>query len=220
MLQISPTIIPIEHHQSSLRVGAGVTVAKLMKYCQTFGLGGLDFCAGVPASVGGMVAMNFGCWGWEFSQFVQRVYIMDEAGKDRWIPGSELSFGYRTSRVHTDSWIVLGVELALEESSPERVKEKIHYRIAERLEKQPLRAKTFGSIFKNPEGDFAARLIEQAGFKGKGVGDVVISGQHANFMVNQGDGEFDEVVALISKIKAKVSEANHIDLEPEVRLVT
>ena len=120
-----------------------------MTLCQKAGLSGLEFCAGVPATVGGMITMNFGCWGSSISDAVERVHILKEDGSDLWLSQEELDFGYRNSAIHDQQWIVLEAQFNCKQKTPEKVKETIQHNIQERLSKQPLREPTFGSIFKN-----------------------------------------------------------------------
>jgi len=155
-----------------LTVGAGVTVSRLMQIMQEFGLGGLEFSAGVPASVGGMVAMNFGCWGYEIASVISSVQVGLPSGEVEWMPPEVLGFGYRTSIFHSQSWVVCAVRFKLAVVPCAEVKALVHARIQERVSKQPLRGKTFGSIFKNPHTGFAGHILDQLGYRGRSFGSV------------------------------------------------
>ena len=218
-LQISPQWCDPSVTGNLLTVGAGTTVNTLMKLLVTHGLSGLEFSAGVPASVGGMVAMNFGCWGQEISDTVIQVKVVSKEGQSQWLSKKDCEFGYRTSRFQSQNEIITEVQFQLEQQDPNIIKSNQRHFIDQRLAKQPLREKTFGSTFKNPSGYFAGALIEQIGFKGKPVGAVMFSTRHANFLVNGGGGTFQEVETLIKTVQEKVSEQFQIQLETEVKLV-
>ncbi len=219
ILQLSPTLFAPEVSKTSLRVGAGVRVHDLMHLLQTHGLSGLEFSAGVPASIGGMIAMNFGCWGKEISHYVRDVRIVDEDGKERWITGSELDFGYRTSRFHHEKWIILEAIFSLDAEDPAVIKHRIATAISTRLGNQPLRDKTFGSVFKNPEGTTAGHLLDIYGLKGYEKNGVKFSEKHANFMVNLGDATIESCKELIDIASTHIHAKTGISLELEVRFL-
>lgn len=219
ILQISPEWVTPIVENDQLTVGAGTPVNTLMKLLLTHELTGLEFSAGVPASVGGMIAMNFGCWGQEVCDYVLRIKIVTPEGECRWISKDEAQFGYRSSIFQKETWIITQVQFQLKKAKPEDIKSRQLDNIALRLEKQPLREKTFGSTFKNPEGYFAGQLIEAAGYKGVLKGDVMFSPRHANFLVNQGGGTFASAVELITEVQKSVWEKNKIKLETEVKII-
>ncbi len=220
-LQISPQWKrPTLFGTHQLAVGAGVTVSALMKACVEYELTGLEFAAGVPASVGGMVAMNFGCYGHEISDFITRVGVVTFSGELRWLSREEMQFSYRHSRVQVEPWIVVEVELQLQGATREVVKATQARFIADRLAKQPLRDRTFGSTFINPPGQFAGALIESMGFKGNPQGHVSFSAQHANFLVNLGGATYAEAVSLIEIVQAQVHRQHHISLKTEVKFIS
>ena len=218
--QVSPAITPATCNKNRLQVSAGTPVNKLMTLLQEFGVSGLEFCAGVPASVGGMIAMNFGCFGHWMADFVEKVRVITETGEDRWISVSELELGYRTSIFHRKKWIIVEAIFNLVADDPVTIKKRSHDFVRTRSEKQPLRDKTFGSIFKNPAGHFAAQLIQSAGYKGYQIGDTQISDRHANFMINKGSATFEEILDILEKIQHDVTAKHQIDLELEVKLIS
>lgn len=203
-----------------LVVEAGMTVAQLLKVCETHHLTGLEFSAGVPASVGGMTVMNFGCWGWSISDNIRRVKVMTPDGSLKWLTVAECEFGYRSSVFQADSMIVMAVEFSLDSRQGDEIKHMIRQHIYERLGSQPLRGRTFGSVFKNPEGDFAGRLIESLGLKGLERKGIRVSLQHANFFEHIGGASFDDLVNMVHYISEQVWAAYSIRLELEVQLVT
>ena len=220
ILRILPTILPPVRNGQLIRLNAGMSVQKTLSILKTEGLSGLEFSAGVPATLGGMTVMNFGCWGKSVSEFITQVRVLSSQGEDRWIPTAELGFGYRTSCFQKQSSIVLEIEFNLTPENPDTIEAIIKENIAKRLAHQPLRAKTFGSIFKNPPGKFAAQLIESCGFKGKAYSEhLKISDEHANFLVNTGQASFEDATRYMTIITKAVHDRYGITLEPEVRLL-
>jgi UDP-N-acetylmuramate dehydrogenase len=219
-VQISPGFSNAQVSGTQLKISAGTPVNILMKLLQEHGLSGLEFSAGVPASIGGMVAMNFGCWGEEVSKYIENVHVLDLQGNSVWLTQKEMDFSYRHSRIQTDHFLVVEVILNLRPENPEIIKSKILENIKTRSDKQPLRDKTFGSTFKNPAGHFAGALIEKAGFKGKAQGDVKFSDKHANFMVNNGEGTFHDAFTLIQNVQYAAQHQLNVTLETEVKLIS
>jgi len=218
--QISPTFSKATTHQLKVCLPAFMPVHKVMQYCTEQGLSGLEFMAGVPACVGGMVSMNFGCWGYEVSQFLTEALIVDENAEIRQIKNTDLAFTYRNSQVQKKNWNVLQATVQLEKKDPLLIKREIKNKIQTRLNKQPLKQKTFGSIFKNPSGHAAGRLIESSQLKGHKIGDAMISDQHANFMINSGKASFEDAYHLIQHVINTVYHTHGIMLEPEVKILT
>lgn len=217
--KISPDSSQFKISNTKIKVGAGFSISKLLTIVQEHSLSGLEFAAGVPTTLGGMIAMNFGCWGQEISKLVERVHVITEAGERYWLSNEELSFGYRKSIFSTNSWIIVEAELNLSKGSIARIRKEIATNIEKRLRSQPLNQRTFGSIFKNPQGSYAAKLIEESGLKGYEYKNVKISEQHANFMVNLGDAGFDDVLGFIDFIRLKVREKTGFNLELEVKTI-
>lgn len=203
---------------NQLTVSAGTAITRLMAICQKEGLSGCEFCAGVPATVGGMVTMNFGCWGQSIADIIDTVHILNENGEEKWLTHKELEFSYRHSIIQEQDWIVLQATFKLNQKDPSDVTALVKKNIQERLTKQPLRERTFGSIFKNPKGDYAARLIEASGLKGFVFKSVKISEKHANFMVNLNDATYEDIIEFIALIKTEVKAKQGVDLKCEVHI--
>ncbi len=218
-VQISPDLLPLSHSGTILTASAGTRVNQLTKYCVQHGLAGFEFAAGVPASLGGMVTMNFGCWGRELCDFLISIQVVDHAGDVHTIPLADLEMTYRSSRVMRERWIVLSATVQLSASTPADVHAKTDDAIQTRLAKQPLRGRTFGSTFKNPPNEFAARLIESAGLKGFEKNGVQISDKHANFLINTGGATFQALQDMLALIEETVAKQHGVRLEREVRLV-
>lgn len=221
-----PTVIQLSPHFNApklegnvLSVGAGVTVNQLMNLSKETGFSGLEFMAGVPASVGGMIVMNFGCWGKEIADMLISVDVMKEDGAIETISPTDLEFAYRFSTFQEEPWIVLGAKLSGTFGDKDVVKKTILEAIQKRLDSQPLRDRTFGSVFRNPSGHYAGQLLETYGFKGYSLGPVRMSEKHANFMVNRGDATFADALKLIEKIQEEIKLKRGISLALEVKLV-
>ncbi len=219
-LRLSPDFIQTDAVETRLTVSSGLTVNALLKEAMRFGLSGLEFSAGVPASVGGMIAMNFGCWGTSMSDCVESIYILDLEQNERWILNDDIGFGYRSSKIQDEGWIVLGATFKLMHKDPTEIKALIESMVQLRLKKQPLKEKTFGSVFKNPSPLFAAKLIEDAGLKGYSSGDVHISNVHANFIVNKGKGTYNDLDHVITHVQNYIQKHTGILLELEVKLIS
>lgn len=198
--------------------GAGAGIPRLLAFARQRGLGGLEFLAGIPGSVGGALAMNAGAWGMDVASRVRWVEVMDEWGRGTRIRRKELAFSYRRLRLSPGS-LLLGAAFDVEESSPSRVSETMADFMGRRRRRQPIQEPNAGSIFKNPPGGYAGRLIEEAGLKGKRVGGAMISKEHANIIVNTGGARAADILALMEAARRAVRLKNGIELEPEIRIV-
>jgi UDP-N-acetylmuramate dehydrogenase len=205
-------------HDDKASVGAGVLLPRLLRELIRRGLGGLEWLAGIPGTVGGAVRMNAGTGEGCMADRLVSVTLLDRSGKIEKLERREISFGYRRMELEDETWIV-GAELLLEPEDPSTMEQTISERLKLRCNRQPLGFPSAGSIFKNPEGDFAGRLIEAAGMKGERVGDAEVSTVHANFIVNRGKARAGDVLALIGRIKSRVEETCGVQLELEIKVV-
>ncbi len=210
----------VDRQGELVRVGAGCPNAKLLQRCMGWGLGGLEFLIAVPGTVGGAVAMNAGAHQGETADFLESVRFFDAESGFREAPATEFSFAYRTSPLNArhGKWVV-GATFRLEPRTPEQIKARMDQFQTYRRETQPRDFPNCGSVFKNPPGDFAARLIDQAGLKGLQKGHVQVSEKHANFIVNRGGASAREAMELIDMIKEKVYKEFGITLELELQLL-
>ncbi len=174
--------------------------------------------AGVPASVGGMIAMNFGCWNKEMKDIIKSVDVFIPEKGFRTLSNKECKFGYRTSIFQHHSWIILKATFKIKEEKNSVIKNTIKSYVKSRLEKQPIRTMTFGSVFKNPQSNSAAYLIEKSGLKGYQKNNIKISNHHANFMENISNGTAQNAIDMISYIKNKIFILYKINLIPEVSI--
>lgn len=201
-----------------VEAGAGVRMGKLAQQCANHGLTGLEFMATVPGDVGGGVAMNAGAFGQQVSDTLQSIRMINRQGLIANISAGELKMHYRHTELPPGA-IVLAAMFAMNTGNPETIREHMRSMRAKRGETQPLAWPNCGSVFKNPDGDHAARLVEAAGLKGYVIGGARFSEIHANFIVNDGTATSADVLALIEKARQEVKERFSIELEPEVRVV-
>ncbi len=203
----------------TVRAEAGVAMPKLARFAAKCGLGGAGFMAGVPGTVGGALAMNAGCFGSETWEFVRKVAVAEPSGAVRELVAEEFEIGYRTVRHagFAPLWFV-----AAEFSFPRRKEgenEADREVMRRRDETQPIGTANSGSVFKNPPGDSAGRLIEAAGLSGKQVGNAMVSEKHCNFIVNTGGATAADIEDLIDEVREKTKRHSGVGLELEVRIV-
>ena len=207
-----------ETDDSTLMAGGGVSLPDLLAYCRDSGLGGLEFLAGVPGTVGGAVAINSGAFGYEIGTRVREIHVISPRGdlvvRDR----SQLQFSYRALKLEKGA-VIVGAIFGLEREGEGVVGERISDCLRRRKESQPLEYPSAGSVFRNPPDDFAGRLIEEAGLKGKRIGGAMISHKHANFIINTGGAKAKDILALLSLAQERVEKETGIKLEPEIRVV-
>ncbi len=202
----------------AVRAEAGVACAKVARFAARHGLTGAEFLAGIPGTLGGALAMNAGAWGGETWERVERVETLDRAGRRRVRPRTDYTAGYRQVRGPTGEWFV-AAWLRLPPGDPAEATARIRGLLRRRAETQPLGQPSCGSVFRNPPGDFAGRLIEACGLKGARVGEACVSEKHANFIVNLGGATAADVEALLRRVQATVEREHGVRLEPEVRVV-
>ena len=201
-----------------LQAEAGAACPRVARFAARHGLTGCEFLAGIPGSMGGALAMNAGAFGTETWPAVREVETIDASGERRWRPASDYRYGYRIVEGPRDEWFV-SCRLVLEPDAERRAGTRIRRLLAERAATQPTGARSCGSVFRNPPGDFAGRLIEAAGLKGRRIGGAVISDKHANFIINDARARAADVEALIGMIVEEVEKRHGVRLEPEVRII-
>lgn len=199
-------------------VGAATRLGKLVKESVERGLEGLEFAAGIPGTVGGGALMNAGAFGGEIGAAIVDIEGVSLDGKKIVFDRSELEFSYRRLALRVEL-MVTSVRFRLLRSSVGKLRRIVEAVQGKRRSKQPLGLPNAGSIFKNPQGEFAGRLIERAGLKGRTLGQAQVSPGHANFIVNLGGAKASDVRDLMGLIQDEVWERSGVWLEPEVRLV-
>jgi UDP-N-acetylmuramate dehydrogenase len=201
-----------------VRAEAGVACAKVARFCARRDLGGAEFLAGIPGTMGGALAMNAGAFGGETWDVVRGVETIDRRGVRRTRGAAEYTVGYRRVEGPRDEWFA-AAELELAPADGERGLARIRELLRRRDATQPLRQRSCGSVFRNPSGDHAARLIEASGLKGRRIGGAVVSPKHANFIINTGEASAADIEALIGEVVATVAHEHGVTLVPEVHIV-
>jgi UDP-N-acetylmuramate dehydrogenase len=204
--------------ERTLRAGSGVTCSKVARLTAQAGLVGAEFLAGIPGTLGGALAMNAGAFGGETWQCVEAVETVTRSGQLQTRLPSDYRIGYRSVQGPSDEWFVTA-RLGLAHGDAQAAQACIRALLLRRGETQPTREPSCGSTFRNPPGDYAARLIEAAGLKGTMIGGARVSEKHANFIINTGTATAADIEALIVRIQERVEQASGVRLETEVRIV-
>jgi len=201
-----------------VQAGAGLPMARLAKLCARAGLSGCEFMAGIPGTIGGALAMNAGAQGAETWDLIRSVEVIDRSGNISRRPDSDYQPAYRSILPKRDEWF-LGARLEMTPSDPDTVASNIRFCLEKRGDAQPTGQFSCGSVFRNPPGDHAGRLIEAAGLKGASVGGAMVSDKHANFIINKRNASAADIEALIYLIRENVKEKFNIELITEVHIV-
>lgn len=201
-----------------LRVEAGVPGAKAARFAARHDRVGIEFLAGIPGTLGGALAMNAGAWGGETWEWVVAVETLDRRGKLRIRPASDFQVGYRQVLGPVEEWFV-AAHLRLPDGDGRESLARIRRLLEQRSRTQPTGVATCGSVFRNPPGDHAARLIEQTGLKNLRIGGACVSVKHANFIVNTGGASAADLEHLMERVAAVVAEVRGIRLKREVIVV-
>jgi UDP-N-acetylmuramate dehydrogenase len=201
-----------------LLAGAGCPLSELVSLAVREALAGMEFCAGIPGSVGGAVRMNAGAYGGEIKDIVESVSLLDASGGIRAAAREELPFAYRNLDLPAET-IIIGAAFRLRRGETEKISGRVGEIIGMRRKKHPLEFRNAGSVFKNPRDCPAGRLIEEAGLKGIRIGDAQVSEKHGNFIVNRGMATAADVLRLIALIQRRVFEKTGHALETEVKII-
>ncbi|MDH3974721.1 MAG: UDP-N-acetylmuramate dehydrogenase [Deltaproteobacteria bacterium] len=201
-----------------LQAGAGATLAAAVARAAGEGLEGMEFLSGIPGTVGGAVRMNAGAFGKEMKDVIESVTLMNREGEEISVMREDLSFSYRNLDFE-EGHVITGCTFALTRGDESEIRERIRKYALQRGSRQPLGKATAGSVFKNPGGDYAGRLIEAAGLKGFRAGNARISEKHANFIENCGGAKAAHILELIAIAKKRVYDDSGILLETEVKII-
>ncbi|KXA15649.1 UDP-N-acetylmuramate dehydrogenase [Fusobacterium equinum] len=197
-------------------VEAGVDLDTLLAFMEKENLSGIEKMAGIPGSIGGLTYMNGGAFGTEIFDFIDEIEVLTEGNIIQSIKKKDLYVRYRKTEIQEKKWIVLSVifqfQTGFDKSTVEEIKKS-------REEKHPLDKPSLGSTFKNPEGDFAARLISEAGLKGRKVGGAQIAEKHPNFVLNLGEATFQDILDTLDLVKKTVKEKFGVQLEEEIIII-
>ncbi len=207
--------------ETQARFDAGVTCSKAARFCSRNNMGGAEFLAGIPGTIGGALAMNAGAFAGETWNHVVEVMTLDRFGQLRTRQRDQFDIGYRSVNalgVARDEWFVSGL-FEFHEALDEAGKQRIKSLLEKRNNSQPIGLPSCGSVFTNPENDHAARLIESIGLKGHCIGKACVSEKHANFIINTGGASATEIESLITYVQTKVLEETGVSLHTEVRVI-
>lgn len=202
-----------ELSEGIVRVEAGLDFNKLIAFMNRNNYSGLENLAGIPGSVGGLVYMNGGAYGSEIFDCIKEIEIFDENHEIRNLKKSEINFSYRSTEIQEKNWVIISATFEFKRGFD---LQKVIEIQTLRESKQPLDKPNLGSTFKNPKGDFSARLISEAGLKGTKIGGAEISPKHPNFIVNNGDATFEDISKILSLVKGKIKELYDVQLEEEI----
>ncbi len=206
--------------RNKVRVGAGFSLVKLSLMCAKKSLTGLEFASGIPGTVGGAVYMNAGAYKSDMGYIVESVKILTSDNKIITMENKEMEFHYRSSFLQKHpGYICLEVVLRLAKGKRDAIEEVIKERRKRRVESQPLEYPSAGSVFRNPEGNFAGKLIEDLGLKGKRIGGAMVSDKHANFIINYKNASSKDIKDLIELCHDSVLKEYNIDLKCEQEFV-
>ena len=202
-----------------IKLGAGEKIAKVGIKFSKEGLTGFEEISGIPGTIGGAVRMNAGAHGREMKDVIKTVKCLDYYGNEKTFTNEEMNFGYRTSILKTEKYIVTVVEIELDKGNSEEIKEKMDMYKEKRKNSQPLEYPSAGSTFKRGEDFITAKLIDEAGLKGTKVGDAEVSRKHGGFIINKGNATASDILELVQIIKNKIYEKYQKKIELEVEVL-
>lgn len=211
ILKLTGDFEEIKVDGTRITAGAAASIIKTAAVAAEHGLTGLEFASGIPGTVGGAVYMNAGAYGGEIADVIVEATTPDGAIKKQ-----DLELSYRSSVFKKNGRVITGAVFELQQGEKSAIREKMEELKNKRLEKQPLEYPSAGSTFKRPEGNFAGKLIMEAGLSGVSVGDACVSEKHCGFVINKGNATADDVYKLICLVRDKVKEHSGVTLEPEV----
>jgi len=210
----------LEITDTLVTAGAGLSLITLANACMREGLNGLAFAGGIPGSVGASTAMNAGAYKEEMSTIVKEVKVITPELEIITMTNKDLNYSYRNSFLKENKdYICIEVTLELTKEESSKIKEVMDNRRERRIESQPLDMPSAGSVFRNPEGMSAGKLIDDLGLKGYSIGGAMISQKHANFIINTGTATYEDIIQLIEYIQKKVEEAHNIKLLLEQEII-
>jgi UDP-N-acetylmuramate dehydrogenase len=211
-------LLKTESGAAVLKAQSGEALKGLLSYCQRAGLTGLEGLSGIPGSVGGAIKGNSGSYGAEIKDLLIKVEMLSADGALKTLSKEEVGFRYRGTGLK-DSDLILNGDFLLKEDDPERVRFKMNEYFALKKKTQPIEARSAGCVFKNPPGELAGKLIEEAGLKGARAGDIEVSPVHANFFINKGKGTARDFMDLMERVADRIFTRTGIRLEPEIRII-
>lgn len=201
----------------TLKVSAGVSIGRILAFMLKRGISGMEGLAGIPGTIGGAIYGNAGSFGYEIKDCLEEVEVIDTDLRVSTLNKYEINFQYRSSGLPQD-WLIISAKFQLKEDDG-----GIFYRIREflgrRRKSQPLRERSAGCVFKNPDGNSAGFLIDRAGLKGTRIGDIEVSCIHANYFINIGNGSSEDFLRLMELVRERVLKVFSVELKPEIRFL-
>jgi|TARA_B100001093_G_scaffold235748_1_gene225964 UDP-N-acetylmuramate dehydrogenase len=218
VVSLKNTLKEVEVDNEKMYAECGAMLGKIVRKAIKNDLIGLENLNGVPGTLGGALIMNAGAWGGEISENLVKVELIDNNGELKYLKKNEINFSYRHSSFNEKD-ILLSAEFLLEKADKEAINKNFVKAQSGRKSTQPLNKRSAGSLFKNPEGRSAGKLIDETGLKGFSIGDAKISDKHANFFINEGNASSKDMLLLIKKAHQAVLDKYQISLELEVKLM-
>ena len=198
---------------------SGVMLKDVSKTALENSLTGFEFACGIPGTVGGAIFMNAGAYNGEIANVAESAQVIDNEGNIKELSKEELEFGYRSSAIMKNGYVVLSAKFKLKNGQVKTIKDLVDDLTNKRESKQPLEYPSAGSTFKRPEGYFAGKLIQDAGVKGYSIGGAAVSEKHSGFVINKGNATAKDITDLIKHIQAEVKKQFGIELHTEVRII-
>ncbi len=199
-------------------VEAGASLPRLIAFTEKNGYSGIEALAGIPGTVGGAVYMNAGSFGAEIKDVINSLAVMNRDGVITILKKDELKFSYRGLNI-SDDLVILSANIVLRKETAENVAGRVKEFLKKKRLTQPVKEHSAGCVFKNPAGNSAGRLIDEAGCKGMSIGNIEVSGMHANFFINKGSGTCQDFLKLMDVVIAKVKEHSGVMLETEIKIM-
>ena len=218
VLRLSGQLAAIEVSGRRICAGAGANLGDVVSKATSSGIGGLEFLAGIPGTVGGAAVANAGAKDVWFGHRLVELTLLDDTLRERRLEAGEIGFGYRTSGILA-GWVVIEAVLEGHASTVDQARHEVEAYLERRRKTQPVGERSAGCIFRNPPGESAGRLIELAGLKGQSLGGAQVSPIHANFIVNTGGATAREILELADRVRSEVKAAHGVDLEMEISAV-
>jgi len=218
VLRLDGAFLQLTAEGRRVRAGAGVRLSRLVAFCSKLALSGIENLAGIPGTVGGGVKGNAGAFGGCIADHLAEVRLLTREGDQQTLSRDRLEFSYRHTAL-PEGCVVLEAAFDLEPGDPVHIRRRVSENLVQRNRGQPVEWRSAGSVFKNPPGDYAGRLVEKAGLKGTRIGGACISPKHGNFIINLGGATAGDVLALIDLMRHRVREEMHVELELEVQVV-
>lgn len=208
----------MEHQHDMLIVGAGCLDVNVAHFSADCGLAGMEFLAGIPGTIGGALAMNAGAYGSEIKDILVEVQVVTAEGEVKWVSPEIFRYNYRHAEI-PQGWIFTAAKLKGVADKSEEISSRIAHIQKQREETQPIRSKTGGSTFRNPDGHRAWRLVDEAGCRGFAIGGAQISEKHCNFMINNGNATAADIESLGEEVRKRVKAHSGIDLHWEIKRI-